>query len=149
MLPPATPNQSSPRPSPACKFPSIPKPAIVPVIAAGSVPGGQPTAASAEAAQSAASIAAAMPNPSPRAHARALLRPADMMNLTVGEKGRGRSGAPAPVGQERATLEGWGSGAPRLDLGHARPGSGRSSVRRDPRVDTKMLTRTLHDVNAI
>src|SRR6059036_2500795 len=91
--PPAIPNQSFPKPSPAWRFPSIPKPAIVPVTAAGIVPGGQPVPASAAPAPAAQSAPNATPNHRPRAHARALLRLADMLHLTAGEREREKNGA--------------------------------------------------------
>src|SRR4029077_14775622 len=60
--PPEIPNQSFPRPSPAWRFPSIPNPAIVPITAAGNVPGGQPVSADGGPAQTPPNAAATTPH---------------------------------------------------------------------------------------
>src|SRR5262249_54015905 len=119
--PPAMPTQSSPKPSPAGRFPSIPKPAIVPVTAAGIVPGGQAVAATAGATQAPSAPTATL-NHSPRAHARALLRLADMLHLTEWREREGRTGASTPEGG-RADV------SRRLGIGIVEPAGSRSFVR--------------------
>src|SRR5262245_34824518 len=138
--PPAIPNQSFPKPSPATRLPSIPNPAIWPITAAGSVPGGQ--AAGAENAGT-APIAPSAPTatliPSPRNHARAVLHLADMRHLTVWGRERERNGATTRTRRRRTYSLGWGKGSLcRQDLWQAsgpRQGAGPLDPRKSSRTD--------------
>src|SRR5262245_36810780 len=108
--PPAIPNQSFPKPSPATRLPSIPNPAIWPITAAGSGPGGQAAGAeNAGTAPIAPSAPAATLSFSPRNHARAMLRLADIRHLTVGGELE-RNGASTRTRRRQTNSLGWGKG---------------------------------------